>query len=132
MNGSPAPHPIQPWNKGRIVGQKRPLKSRDVWRIRTHLELDGNKRDLALFNLAIDSKLRASDLVSIKVSDIQTADQVRERASVIQMKTGRPVQFELTEPTRLSVEDYGDLVPAPNCQNEFLYPRTVRDARTWD
>jgi integrase len=84
---------IQPWNKGRLVGKKRPLKSRDVWTIHTRLELHGNKRDLALFNLAIDSKLRACDLVSIRVSDIQTADRVRERARVIQKKTGRPVQL---------------------------------------
>jgi len=96
----------EPWNKGQLVGQKRPLRCRDVWTIRTRLALDGNKRDLALFNLAIDSKLRASDLVRIRISDVQTADQVRERASVIQKKTGRPVQFELTEATRLSVEDW--------------------------
>jgi integrase len=93
----------EPWNKGQLVGQKRPLRCRDVWTIRTRLALDGNKRDLALFNLAIDSKLRASDLVRIRISDVQTADQVRERASVIQKKTGRPVHFELTETTRLSV-----------------------------
>lgn len=101
----PLPLP-EPWNKGRLVGQKRPLRSRDVWSIRTRLELEGNKRDLALFNLAIDSKLRACDLVVIRVSDIQTADIVRERASIIQKKTGRPVQFELTEATRLAVTDW--------------------------
>jgi integrase len=96
----------QPWNKGRLVGQKRPLKSRDVWSIRTRLELKGNQRDLALFNLAIDSKLRACDLVALKVSDIQTGDRVRERANIIQKKTGRAVQFELTEATRLSVTSW--------------------------
>jgi hypothetical protein len=96
----------QPWNKGRLVGQKRPLKSRDVRSIRTRLELEGNKRDLALFNLAIDSKLPASDLVLMRVSDIQIADKVRERASIVQKRTGRAVQFELTEATRLSVTDW--------------------------
>lgn len=95
-----------PWNKNRLVGQKRPLKSRDVWALRTRLELSGNKRDLALFNLAIDSKLRACDLVSLKVGDIQTADRIRERTSIVQRKTGRPVHFELTEPTRLALSDW--------------------------
>src|SRR5690242_6056122 len=96
----------QPWNKGRLVGQKRPLKSRDVWSIRTRLELKGNKRDLALFNLALDSKLRACDLVRLRITDVQTADQVRERASITQKKTGRPVRFELTEATRTSLADW--------------------------
>ncbi|MEP6829657.1 MAG: integrase, partial [Rhizomicrobium sp.] len=85
------------------MGQKRPLKSRDVWTIRARLALDRNKRDLALFNVAIDSKLRACDLVALKISDIRTTDEIRERASVVQKKTGRPVQFELTEATRWSV-----------------------------
>jgi integrase len=97
---------LGPWNKGRLVGQKRPLKSRDVWTIRTRLGLEGNVRDLALFNLAIDSKLRACDLVGIQISDIQSADKVRERASVVQRKTRRPVQFELTDATRQSLSDW--------------------------
>lgn len=109
-----------PWNKGRLVGQKRPLKSRDVWTIRTRLGLEGNLRDLALFNLAIDSKLRACDLVSMRVSDIQTADKIRERASIVQKKTGRPVQFELTEATRLSLIDWLHA----NCRQSsgYLFP----------
>lgn len=110
----------QPWNKGRLVGQKRPLKSKDVWIIRTRLELNGNKRDLALFNLAIDSKLRACDLVGIKVSDIQTADRIRERASIVQKKTGRPVQFELTEATRSSVADW--LHASRSQSSGYLFP----------
>ena len=110
----------QPWNKGRLIGQKRPLKSRDVWTIRTRLELGGKKRDLALFNLAIDSKLRACDLVRLRVSDVQTAGQIKERANVTQKKTSRPVQFELTEATRQSVTDWLD---ARNSKSsDYLFP----------
>ena len=85
------------WNKGRIVGQKRPLLSKQVWAIRARLELANNLRDLALFNVAIDSKLRGCDLVRLSVVDLVKEDRVRERVSVIQSKTKRPVQFELTE-----------------------------------
>jgi hypothetical protein len=94
----------RPWNKGLIVGQKRPLLPRQVWSIRVRLEISGSARDLALFNLAIDSKLRASDLVRLKVEDICSGPVVRDRAIITQLKTGRPVQFELTEVTRQSVE----------------------------
>jgi hypothetical protein len=83
------------WNKGRIVGQKRPLKPKHVWAIRVRLELAENHRDLALFNLAIDSKLRGCDLVKIKVVDIMASGQVKERASVLQSKTKKPVRFEI-------------------------------------
>jgi integrase len=113
----------RPWNKNRLVGQKRPLKSRDVWAIRTRLELNGNKRDLALFNLAIDSKLRACDLVSLKVCDIQTAERIRERASIVQKKTGRPVQFELTETTRLALTDW--LGEGPCLSVGYLFPSRI-------
>ncbi len=91
------------WNRGRIIGQKRPLLPKQVWAIRARLELAGNLRDLALFNVAIDSKLRGCDLVKLAVSDLVTVDRVRERVSVIQSKTKRPVQFELTENTRETV-----------------------------
>jgi hypothetical protein len=94
----------QPWNKGLIVGQKRPLLPRQVWSIRVRLEMCGSARDLALFNLAIDSKLRASDLVRLKVEDVCSGPVVRDRAVITQLKTGRPVQFEITEVTRQSVE----------------------------
>ena len=93
-----------PWNKGLIVGQKRPLLPRQVWSIRVRLEMSASVRDLALFNLAIDSKLRASDLVRLKVDDVCSGRLVRDRGVVIQKKTGRPVQFEITEVTRQSVE----------------------------
>src|SRR3546814_14798694 len=76
------------WNKGRLVGQKRPLKPKDVWAIRVRLEINASKRDLALFNLAIDSKLRACDLVTLKVDDVQSGGHIRERTTIIQRKTG--------------------------------------------
>jgi site-specific recombinase XerC len=91
------------WNKGRIVGQKRPLLPKRVWEIRVRLEIAGNVRDLALFNLAIDSKLRGCDLVKLLVADVYSAGQAKERASIIQSKTGKPVRFETTEGTRRSL-----------------------------
>ena len=91
------------WNKGRIVGQKRPLLPKHVWAIRVRLELAGNVRDLALFNMAVDSKLRGCDLVRLKVADVVVAGRVKERASIIQSKTLRPVQFEIVEGTRQSL-----------------------------
>ena len=96
----------EPWNKGKLTGQKAPLKLKDIWAIRVRLQLNGNKRDLALFNLAIDSKLRACDLVKLKVRDICTGDHVSSRATILQQKTHRPVQFEITEPTRTAVEEW--------------------------
>ena len=92
-----------PWNKGRLVGQKRPLLPKQVWAIRARLELASNLRDLALFNLAIDSKLRGCDLVRLKVSVLVIGDRVRERVTVVQSKTKRPVQFEVSENTRESI-----------------------------
>lgn len=91
------------WNKGRLVGQKRPLLPKHVWAIRVRLEIANRVRDLALFNLAIDSKLRGCDLVKLKVADVFSAGQVKERASIIQSKTRHPVRFEITEGTRRSI-----------------------------
>ena len=88
---------------GKLTGQKPALKMKEVWSIRTRLELDGDIRNLALFNLAIDSKLRGCDLVRLKVSDVAAGGDVRSRGAVIQKKTGRPVQFEITENTRRAV-----------------------------
>jgi site-specific recombinase XerC len=93
----------QPWNKCRLIGQKPPLKLKDIWTIRINLQNANAIRDLALFNLAIDSKLRGCDLVSLRVRDIAHGHQVLTRAMVIQRKTQRPVQFELTETTRTAV-----------------------------
>ena len=92
------------WNKGRIVGQKRPLLPKHVWAIRVRLEIAENHRDLALFNLAIDSKLRGCDLVRLTVTDVYAAGQVRERTSILQSKIRTPVRFELTSGTRASLE----------------------------
>jgi integrase len=96
----------QPWNKGKLVGQKLPLKLKEIWAIRVRLQLADRKRDLALFNLAIDSKLRGSDLVKIKVSDVSNSGAVATRAMVMQQKTGRPVQFEITANTKEALEDW--------------------------
>jgi hypothetical protein len=93
-DSSPRPK-HNPWNKGRIIGQKRPLKPRDVWTIPVRLQLEGRKRHLALFNLAIDSKLRGCDLVRLQTDDVCVGGRMRDRATVIQKKTGRPVQFEI-------------------------------------
>ena len=93
----------QPWNKARLVGQKRPLLPKQVWAIRACLVLADSLRDLALFNLAIDSKLRGCDLVRLKVSDLVVGEKVRDRVTVIQSKTNRPVQFEASENTRDSI-----------------------------
>ncbi|MEM9912104.1 MAG: integrase [Pseudomonadota bacterium] len=86
-------------NKGRIVGQKRPLKAKHVWPIQVRLELAENYRDLALFNMAIDSKLRGCDLVKMKVVDAMASGQIKKRASVLQSKTQKPVRFEISEGT---------------------------------
>jgi integrase len=108
-----------PWNKGRLVGQKRPLLPKQVWAIRARLELAENLRNLALFNLAIDSKLRGCDLVRLRVVDLVVGGSVRERVSVIQSKTGRPVQFEVSENTRKSVLKWVDSPAMRGC--EFLF-----------
>ena len=99
------------WNKGHLVGQKRPLRPKEVWAIRVRLQMKRSKRDLAMFNLAIDSKLRGCDLVALRVDDVAAGGSVRDRATIIQHKTGRPVQFEITEQTRASVQDWLKIRP---------------------
>jgi hypothetical protein len=100
----PAIRALRPaWYKGRIVGHRRPLKPKHVWAVRVPLELAENHRDLALFNLAIDSKLRGCDLVKMKVVDVMASGQIKKRASVLQSKTHKPVRFEISEGTRSSV-----------------------------
>ena len=95
-----------PWNKGKLTGQKPPLQLKHVWAIRTTLQLEGRVRDLALFNLAIDSKLRGCDVVSLKVEDVAPHGYAVDRARVRQKKTGRPVKFEISEQTRQAIDDY--------------------------
>src|SRR5713101_60743 len=114
-----------PWNKGRLIGQKRPLKPRDVWTIRVRLQLEGRKRHLALFNRAIDSKLRGCDLVRLQTDDVCVGGRERDRATMIQKKTGRPVQFEITEQTRAAV---GEWLPVLSTgRAEYLFP-----SRLWE
>jgi integrase len=96
----------RPWNKGKLVGPKPPLQPKHVWAIRTRLQMQRKVRDLALFNLAIDSKLRGCDVVSLKVEDIAPHGYAMERATIRQKKTGRPVRFEITEHSRQSVDEY--------------------------
>jgi len=113
-----------PWNKGRLIGQKRPLKPKDVWTIRVRLQLEGRRRDLAMFNLAIDSKLRGCDLVRLRIDDVLAGGRTRDRATVIQKKTGRPVQFEITEQTRRAIGEWLAAVGAG--QDRYLFPSRFR------
>jgi integrase len=95
-----------PWNKGKLVGAKPPLRPSHVWSIRTKLQIEGKKRDLALFNLAIDSKLRGSDVVAVRVDDVAPSGYSMDRATIRQKKTGRPVRFEVTDQTRQALDEY--------------------------
>ena len=95
-----------PWNKGKLIGAKPPLRPKHVWSIRTRLMVEARTRDLAMFNLAIDSKLRGCDVVALKVEDVAPNGYTIERATVRQRKTGRMVKFELTEQTREAIENY--------------------------
>ncbi len=94
----------KPWNKGKLLGQKHPLSLKQIWSIRHCLKIEERRRDLALFNLAIDSKLRACDLLSLRVSDVSSDGQVNRRGTILQQKTQGPVKFEITYRTRRSIE----------------------------
>jgi integrase len=96
----------RPWNAGRIIGAKPPLKPKHIWALRALLAANTRKRDLAMFNVAIDSKLRGCDLVKLKVTDLIVGGHVKSRATIVQTKTGTPVPFELTEPTKEAVTDW--------------------------
>jgi integrase len=96
----------EPWNKGKLIGTKPPLRPKHVWSIRTKLQIAGRTRDLAMFNLAIDSKLRGCDVVSLRVEDVAPHGHAVDRATVRQKKTGQPVRFEITEQTREAVDSY--------------------------
>lgn len=108
------------WNKGKLVGAKLPLQPKHVWAIRTRLQLDGQLRDLALFNLAVDSKLRACDLVRLRIEDVAPHGYAVQRATVQQSKTGRPVRFEITEQSRDAVDAY--LAAAGRKPGPWLFP----------
>ena len=108
-----------PWNKGKLIGARPPLRPKHIWSIRTRLLVEGRIRDLALFNLAIDSKLRGCDVAAVKVEDVAPNGYTMDRATVRQKKTGRPVKFELTDQTRQAIDDY--LKAARKKPGEFLF-----------
>jgi hypothetical protein len=110
----------RPWNKGLLIGQKKPLEPKHVWTIRVRLEIARSWRDLVIFNLAIDSKLRACDLVKLRLDDICSGAKVRHRATIVQKKTGRRVQFEITEQSRSSVEAWLPMLRTTG--SRFLFP----------
>lgn len=114
------------WNKGKLVGQKPPLKLKEVWSIRTRLQLADRIRDLALLNLDIDSKLRACDLVGLRVGDISHGSHIAPRTTVLQKKTQRPVQFEITEQTRRTLSSW--IEQAGLRANDHLFPSRVRSS----
>lgn len=118
VNATPAPKRV-PWNKGKLPGAKPPLRLKHVWSIRTKLQIEGRVRDLAMFNLAIDSKLRGCDVVAVRVEDVAACGYTADRATVRQKKTGRPVRFELSEQTRQAVDEY--LKAAGKRPGEFLF-----------
>jgi integrase len=118
-NTTAAANGLRPWNKGKLTGAKPPLRPKNVWSIRTKLQIEGRVRDLAMFNLAIDSKLRGCDVVAIKVEDVAAGGYTSDRATVRQKKTGQPVRFELSEQTRQAIDDY--LRAANKRPGEFLF-----------
>ena len=115
-----------PWNKGKLLGQKPPLKLKEIWAIRIRLQLDHRTRELALFNLAIDSKLRGCDLVGLRVHDVVQGSQIARRAIVMQKKTQRPVQFELTEQTRDAVAAW--IAVAHLKPEHYLFPSRMSES----
>src|SRR5437764_13820050 len=119
QNADPIAFKRAPWNKGKLTGAKPPLRPKHVWAIRTKLQIEGRTRDLAMFNLAIDSKLRGCDLVAIRVEDVAASGYTADRATVGQKKTGRPVRFELSEQTPQAVDDY--LKVANKRPGQFLF-----------
>lgn len=116
--------PAKPWNAGKLIGPKPPLKPKHIWAIRQQLKNGRRTRDLALFNCAIDSKLRGCDLVKLRVSDLAPGGSLRQRATVIQQKTGRPVPFEITEPTRDALSAW--LAARGRRTDDWLSPRRSR------
>ena len=115
-----------PWNKGKLVGQKAPFKLKEIWAIRVRLQIASRCRELALFNLAVDSKLRACDLVQLRVRDVCHGQSMASRALILQQKTRRPVQFEITEPTRDAVSAW--IKKAALNSEDFLFPSRIRES----
>jgi integrase len=113
----------EPWNRGKLVGQKTPFKLKEIWAIRVRLQITSRCRELALFNLAIDSKLRACDLMQLRVRDVCHGQTMASRALVLQQKTRRPLQFEITEPTRDSVLAW--IAHSKLKPEDFLFPSRI-------
>ena len=116
--------PKEPWNKGKLVGQKLPLKLKEIGAIRIRLQLSENQRELALFNLAVDSKLRGCDLVKLRVRDIAQAGRISKRAIITQQKTNHPVRFEITGQSRESLTRW--IASMGLMTSDFLFPSRIR------
>ena len=116
-----------PWNKGKLIGQKAPLSMQEIWSIRIRLQNIGNRRDLALFNLAIDSKLRGCDLLGLRVADVASGSEIQPRATIRQSKTNRAVRFEITPRTRKSIEEWIEVAKLSG--NDYLFPSRIRDSK---
>ena len=116
--------PREPWNKGKLIGQKAPLKLKDIWVIRVRLQLGDRVRELALFNLAIDSKLRACDLVKLRVRDVCHGERIASRTIIMQQKTQQPVQFEITEQTREALLAW--IRRANRKSEDYLFPSRIQ------
>ena len=126
MKSDQAVHSRESWNKGKLVGQKAPLKLKEIWAIRVRLQLSNRVRDLALFDLAIDSKLRACDLTKLKVRDVAHGSIISSRAIIMQQKTHSPVQFEITEPTRAALSKW---IEMKHLQTEdYLFRSRLHDS----
>ena len=117
--------PKPSWNKGKLVGQKLPLKLEEVWSIRTRLDLANNLRELTMFNLALDCKLRACDFIKLKVMDIAHGKNIQSRAILIQQKTGTPVRFEITKKTQKSLHKWISFKSLRS--NEYLFGSRIRE-----
>lgn len=115
-----------PWNKGKIVGQKAPFKLKDIWSLRVRLQLENRVRELAFFNLGIDGKLRGCDLVALKVRDVCHGDQMATRAIVMQHKTQRPVQLEITAGIRDVLQTW--IKQAALISDDFLFPSRLHES----
>lgn len=114
---------IVAWNRGKLIGQKPPLRRKQVWGIRIRLQIAQNARDLALFNLALDSKLRGCDLLMLRLGDVQDGQEIRRRAKIVQKKTGKPVQFEISQQTREAIQDWRDRAELQ--LHDWLFPSRV-------
>ena len=117
----------RPWNTGRMVGAKRALKAKEVWAVRFRLDQNQRLRDRAIFDLAIDSKLRGCDIVKMKIGDLMIGGRVRSRALIVQQKTGRPVQFELLDCARSSILAW--LERRGGTMDDFVFPSRIDHAR---